>query len=88
MLDAVSEQGVAALKLPPEYPYRIDYAPCRRIAVRAYDAGLHGVACRSNAECTRQSWLGEELALFDNAPRPHETAERLSFDGWYPDVQP
>lgn len=49
---------------------------------------MNGVASRSAAECTRENWLGEELAWFDRAPRIVQSAVTRQFADWYPDVVP
>lgn len=86
--DAVSGAGVALLKLPKSYPLGVGWDQCQPIGKRAYDAGLPGVGCRSAAEARRDSWLGEELALFDSAPRPRRVGRRRAFSEWYPDLTP
>ena len=88
VLDVVTPAGIQALRLPSAYPFRVDHARCRPIGRRAYRSGLPGIACRSAAECTPSSWLGEELAWFDNAPPVTETHPRRVFADWYPDSIP
>jgi hypothetical protein len=87
-LDVVTPKGVRGLKLPAEYPYGVGHDRCQPIGRRALRAGLPGVACRSNAECTPTDWIGEELAWFDSAPPPTEIGARARFAQWYPDHIP
>jgi RES domain-containing protein len=82
-VDAVSEEGSRALKLPTRYPYSVDWTLCQSIGKRAYEAGERGIACRSAAEATDASWPGEELALFDTQLALVEEKQRLGFDRWY-----
>lgn len=87
-LDVVTQAGVASVKLPVNYPFRVGYARCRPIGKEAYgEQRLRGIACRSAAECTVTEWLGEELAWFDRSPSLSEV-KRQAFAAWYPDVQP
>jgi hypothetical protein len=89
VLDVVTPAGISRLKLPKHYPFGVAAQQCWPIARRAYsDSTLWGVACRSAAECTKITWIGEELAWFDRAPRLRETAPRRAFEEWYPDVKP
>jgi RES domain-containing protein len=87
-VDAVSDDGIAGLKMPKSYPFGVDWKQCQPIGKRAYEAGLPGVACRSAAEARLDSWLGEELALFDSAPRAQRVGRRRRFDEWYRDIVP
>jgi len=87
-VDAVSDAGIAALRLPKRYPFGVGWEQCQPIGKRAHDSGFRGVACRSAAEARPDSWLGEELALFDSAPRPRRTGRRRAFNDWYPDLAP
>ena len=86
--DIVSVKGVEAAGLPPEFPYNVGWSRCQPVGQAAHDAGLPGIACRSAAECTRTSWLGEELAVFDSAPRPKAVGKPKRFAEWYPDLVP
>src|SRR5665213_2191786 len=89
VLDVVTVAGISALRLPKTYPFSIARARCWPIARRAYaDVKLGGIACRSAAECTKTSWIGEELARFDRAPHLVENGPRQSFADWYPDPHP
>jgi RES domain-containing protein len=89
VLDVVTEEGVAELRLPESYPFEIRREECWPAARRAHaDESLAGVACRSAAECTATTWLGEELAWFDRSHRLRESASRRVFEAWYPDVRP
>lgn len=89
VLDVVTPAGVARLGLPREYPFGVAVERCWPIARRAYaDSALSGIACRSAAECTKTTWLGEELAWFDRSPRLRESGPRRRFEDWYPDVKP
>jgi RES domain-containing protein len=87
-VDVVTNEGVAAAGLPSTYPYGADHKACWAVARQAYAAGERGIACRSAAECGPDFWLGEELAVFDNAPMPKSAGRRRSFSQWYPDVVP
>ncbi len=88
VVDAVSESGVKALKLPARFPCDVPRASCQTIAKRAYRAGIAGVAARSNAEATVKRYAGEELALFDSHQLPPITQSGLAFALWYPDPIP
>lgn len=61
--DVVSDEGVAALGLPPSYPVaedgsRVDHDVTQPIGTRIFRAGLRGVWCRSAAG------TGAEVAWF------------------------
>ncbi len=86
-IDIVTDDGIAEAKLPVTYPFEADYAQCRSIGTSAYDDGAPGIACRSHAECTAASFVGEELAVFDRY-EPPLAGKRLSFERWYPDMIP
>lgn len=89
VLDVVTASGIRALHLPKAYPFGVPHARCWPIARRAYaDATLNGIACRSAAECTRTTWVGEELAWFDRAPVLKKNGSRRDFASWYPDPMP
>ncbi|MGZ3504160.1 MAG: RES domain-containing protein [Vulcanimicrobiaceae bacterium] len=89
VVDVVTESGIVGLHLPKRYPFGVTHERCWPIARRAYaDSTYAGIACRSNAECTATSWLGEELAWFDRSAPPKESAPRRPFSRWYPDVAP
>lgn len=87
-LDIVSAIGVVDNGFSTDYPIGSTHAQCQAVAKRAYDANIRGVACRSAAEAVAGSWVGEELALFDTAPPPRESAPRRGFSDWYPDSIP
>jgi RES domain-containing protein len=58
----------ASLRLPASYPVGVVHERCHEIAELAYtDENIAGVACRSNAEATETSIVGEELAVFDRS---------------------
>ena len=81
-LDAVSDEGLAAVGLPVTYPLDssgnvIAHNVCQRIGIAARDAGLDGVACRSAA-----AGGGRELAWFPRS-EPAVATDRLSFDAWW-----
>lgn len=85
VVDVVTDDGVAACGLPPEYPYNVDQQQCRTLGIHLYAAGETGVACRCAAECPGPGqYIGEELPLFDyqDGTLPGAGA-RLSFDTWY-----
>jgi len=84
VVDAVDDGAVRALRLPASFPFGVGHEPCRKIAQRANAAGIAGVATRSNAEATRMTTLGEELALFDTHPLPKQTGHGIAFADWYP----
>lgn len=89
VLDIVTPAGIAAAKLPKSYPFGVAIQRCRPVARRAYaDHTLAGIACRSAAECTKTTWVGEELAWFERSPRLREVGLRLAFGQWYPDAHP
>ncbi len=87
-LDVVSEGGVTGNGFAPTYPEGSSRAQCQRVAQGAFNNGILGVASRSTAESNAGHWLGEELALFDTAPAPAESAPRRVFTDWYPDSIP
>lgn len=83
--DVVSEAGCAAAGLPPTYPLDAGGSPvphevCRPVGLRAWDAGLPGVACRSAAPAAPPG--GEELAWFGRGSRLTPLHVRV-FDDWY-----
>lgn len=89
LLDVVNNDALTDLKLPATYPDGIDHSTCRAIGKRAYaELRLRGIACRSAAECSATHWLGEEVAWFDRSPALTESAPRLTFEKWYPDINP
>lgn len=87
VVDVVTAHGVAAVGLPPNYPYGVPWPPCQAIARDAYADGVSGVAARSNAEATATSWAGEELAVFDGVAGVTQVS-REAFALWYPDPIP
>jgi RES domain-containing protein len=87
VVDVVTPRGVAAVGLPPGYPYGVPWPPCQAIARDAYADGVAGVAARSNAEATATSWVGEELAVFDGVTGLAQVS-RDAFALWYPDPIP
>ncbi|MGC1381803.1 MAG: RES domain-containing protein [Candidatus Baltobacteraceae bacterium] len=89
VLDAVRPEGLRAVNLPANYPWRVGPERCRPIGLRAYRRGdLRGIASRSAAECSATDWLGEELAWFDKSPSLRESGPRRDFELWYPDAIP
>jgi hypothetical protein len=88
VVDVVTSDGVAAVKLPAEYPHDVPHHMCHPIARRAYSTGVDGIGCRSAAEATAQSWVGEELAVFDRAAKDITEMRMMKFADWYPDAQP
>ncbi len=88
VLDVVTGGGIRALRLPASYPFAVDHSRCQPIGRRAYKSAIPGVACRSAAECTASSWVGEELAWFDHALPLGEQGPRREFADWYPDSIP
>jgi len=87
-VDIVSAAGVSAAGLPSEFPHGVGWPRCQTVAAEAKAAGQLGIACRSAAECSATSWLGEELAIFDSAPQPRAVGKPRAFADWYPDVIP
>ncbi|MBV8645673.1 MAG: RES family NAD+ phosphorylase [Candidatus Eremiobacteraeota bacterium] len=83
-VDSVTPAGLRALKLPVHYPHGVSHEKCRQIGARAYAARENGIATRSNAEATRETYLGEELAVFDTALALVARLERRPFADWYP----
>jgi hypothetical protein len=84
-LDCVSDEGLAAVGLPPSYPRGADGEPvghhvCRQIGQRANEGGHTGIACRSAA--TGATASDEELALFE-AHAAVEVKDRRPFTAWY-----
>jgi len=86
-VDVVSAEGVAAAGLPKTYPFGADYPTCRAVGLSAHSDRAPGIACRSYAESTATSFVGEELAVFDSFEAP-DAGERVRFDRWYPDIIP
>jgi RES domain-containing protein len=86
-LDACTPDGIAALGFAANFPYGVSWPPCQQIGRKAHKAGLAGVAARSNAEATATTFIGEELALFEEfaALKPRR---RSKFSNWYPDPIP
>jgi len=88
-VDAVSGAGLSALGLPASYPLTasggtVPHARCRSVGFAAYESDEAGIACRSAAESTSTSWVGEELALFDRASGWAVSGKRRGFAEWYP----
>jgi hypothetical protein len=87
-VDAVTDAGLVAADLPETYPFarsaKVPHAMCRKVGTAAYAAGERGIACRSAAEATQSSWLGEELALFDRSVGIARRGRRRAFGDWYP----
>lgn len=87
-VDAVTDEGLAAAGLPTTYPFsgkaKVSYAACRQVGNVSYATAERGIACRSAAEATAGSWLGEELALFDRSTGIARSGRRRAFADWYP----
>jgi RES domain-containing protein len=84
-LDIITPEGLRLLRLPASYPIAVSHKRCQGIAKRAYCAkNLDGVACRSNAEATSTSLIGEELAVFDRSAGAVRQERRVPFAQWYP----
>jgi hypothetical protein len=88
-VDAVSNAGLSALGLPESYPLsasgaKLPHARCRAVGFAAYESDEAGIACRSAAESTGASWVGEELAVFDRATGLAAPGKRRGFAAWYP----
>jgi len=83
-VDAVTDAGVRALRLPRTFPFRVAHAPCQRIGARSHARRDNGIASRSSAEATPTTVVGEELAVFDIAIGLVTRRERVRFDRWYP----
>lgn len=69
--DAVSSAGLAALSLPSTYPIGttgnpVQHATCQPVCQSVFDAGMHGLWCRS--ACTDDG-RGRELAWFARTER-------------------
>lgn len=78
-VDAVTDEGLQALGLPPAYPQGVGHDVCQPIGLSAYKGGEHGISCRSAVDAT-----GEELALFDRDGQPARPSTRRRFADWYP----
>lgn len=87
VVDACTASGIAHLGFRPNFPHNVDWVACQTIAREAHAAGLEGVASHSAAEVTAYSFVGEELAVFEqiNVGPPQS---RVSFSEWYPDPIP
>jgi len=77
----------ACTPLAENFPYGVTWLPCQAIGREAHANELAGVASRSNAEATETSWVGEELALFQEIVVGTSRARRR-FNKWYPDPFP
>jgi RES domain-containing protein len=86
-LDACTPEGLTELGFATNFPYGVSWAPCQAIAREAHSAGIAGVASRSNAEVTATTFVGEELALFEEMTVGPPQSRRC-FDEWYPDPIP
>jgi hypothetical protein len=86
-LNACTPSGIAALGFATTFPYGVTWPACQAIAREAHAAGLPGVAARSNAEATVTTFVGEELALFEEVG-VGEPQARCKFHKWYPDPIP
>lgn len=86
VVDAHSPAGIAALGLPPGYPFDGDGAlvphePCQQVGVAAHERGLRGVRCRS---AQTPLGAGRELAWFPATRRSRALeVERHAFADWY-----
>src|SRR5262245_19239583 len=79
-LNAVTDAGLRDLRLPKTYPLDsrrrpISWRRCQPIGLRAWDAGLPGVAARSAAGA------GEELAYFER--RKLRRGAVRAFENWF-----
>ena len=86
VIDAVSDAGLQALRLPRTYPIGASWRTCQAIGKRAYARGLNGIVCRS-ADATGRAKVasdGEELVVFDRAVRAVRRLDRVPFAQWYP----
>ena len=88
VVDVVSTEGITELELPDCYPFDVPHAQCHPIARAAYANRTAGITCRSNAEATKTTWIGEALALFDHVLPVPELSARQKFSAWYPDADP
>ena len=78
-VDAVTDAGIAELKLPKTFPRNSRHAPCQDAARAAYEAGEAGIAARSAAYPT-----GEELAIFERfIATLTALRERVEFPDWF-----
>jgi hypothetical protein len=80
-LNAITEAGLRDLGLPKTYPLDsrrriVPHSRCQRIGLRAWEAGLPGIAARSAAVRT-----GEELGYFGRR-KLRRGAVRL-FEDWF-----
>lgn len=82
-VDAVTDEGLAALGLPAEYPEGVEWNQCQPIGQVAYDAGEPGIACRTACRGGGDP-DHEELAWFDRDGISAPVGERLAFDRWFP----
>jgi RES domain-containing protein len=87
VLDVCTPEGLRALGFADNFPYSAPWPPCQAIAREAHAAGIAGVAARSNAEVMPSTFVGEELALFEEVSVGPPKA-RQRFDKWYPDPIP
>lgn len=82
-IDAVTDEGLAALGLPVEYPEGVEWSQCQPIGQAAYESGEPGIACRTACHGGGDP-DHEELAWFDRGGIPAPLGERLTFDRWFP----
>jgi hypothetical protein len=85
-VDCVTDQGLAAVGLPPSYPLDsggglVGYDVCRAVGQQAYDGGRTGVACRSAAAGAESH--DEELAVFDTHTDSVKMTGRRPFADWF-----
>jgi hypothetical protein len=85
--DALSDQGLEAMGLPPSYPLdargdRVPHQPCQMVGTRVHAARLRGVWCRSAATADGS---GRELAWFPSGPRARARSlgDPMPFAQWW-----
>jgi RES domain-containing protein len=82
-VDVVTDDGIAALGLPPTYPDGVGWEPCQAIAREAFAGGERGIACRTACEGGGDP-EHEELALFEREGPPAVPGARRAFAEWFP----
>ena len=85
-VDALSSEGVKARGFAESFPFDVAWQSCQAIARDAHEAGIAGVAARSNAEATATTNVGQELAVFEGINV--SLRQRRAFEAWYPDPIP
>lgn len=82
-VDAVTEEGMSALRLRAAFPHAAGRDLCQAIGRQAFAAGEPGIACRTACEGGTDP-DHEELALFERDGPPARPGQRWAFGEWFP----